>query len=150
LSFISNITQYGSDDVISLPSTKFEYTKLNTNWTLNTSWVSPVGFADNFRMVDVNGDGLVDIFIGDGTIGQRQTWINNGTNWVLNSSWTSPFGFETNTRMADVNGDGLIDIVDGDSPPDIATYINNGTNWDQNDSWKVPAGFGSAIGLKGG
>ncbi len=95
-----------------------------TGWVNTTLFYPPVYYSvfgtrndTGARFVDVNGDGLVDIWEGidNGTVASH-AWLNNGTGWVGNDSWASPEPFvklEKNIgrRIADVNGDGFPDVV---------------------------------------
>ncbi len=146
-------------------------------WTVDPSWTVPIDFAmygqgnvkdysANYRLGDVNGDGLTDIMYSryEQTIDSdvRQVFINNGKNgWTLDPSWQIPFlfsqysigGSETDFgfrfKMLDINGDGLSDFIEsyhsywaGDS--DIKNvYINNGHGeWVIDSAYNIPFVFG--------
>lgn len=107
-----------------------------TNWESDSSWVIP---SNNYfinssggdlgvRLIDANGDGLVDIL--KGYRGSESSWINNGTGWVEDSSWNVPedanFVIDgignVGVRLIDVNGDGLVDLVNDANNP--TTYVS--------------------------
>jgi len=125
------------------------YVNNGGGWTQTTGWSIPVRFADSTdlgaRIADVNGDGLPDILLGNGT---RDAWLNNGTGWLENTSWAPPTDFknatfqDTGLRIVDLNGDGLPDLtqnlVNGSTSVNH-TWLNNGTGWVQNDSFTMPA-----------
>ena len=98
------------------------YLNNGSSWVENSSWDIPIIFnAGEMRMVDINGDNLVDIVksdyssINNGTDG---VYINNGNNtgWTKDAGWYVPQFFRDNEgdngiRLADVNGDGLVDMI---------------------------------------
>ena len=71
------------------------------------------------RLVDLNGDGLIDLI--HSRSGVRQAWINSGTGWQSAPANQVPdFGADfandvadTGVRMLDLNSDGFQDIVNG-------------------------------------
>lgn len=92
----------------------------NGAWIDDPAWVSPLSFVTNayyeypIQLLDMNGDGLVDILC------SAETWnaayINNGNGWTLDQSWVGvgPFtssGADNGSRAGDINGDGLDDIA---------------------------------------
>lgn len=172
-SFLKNITAFGSDGTTILGVTNFTYNPVISNWTENSSWHSPYCFINNdlndeaIRLMDINGDGLVDLLQSrandtskacSDNPGIASAYINNGSNWVKDttSTWVSPVCFlnasfsDEGTRFADVNGDGLIDILrskttnssNNCSSPGISdAYINNGSGWVKNNNWAPPLCF---------
>ena len=144
------------------PSGLYAYINLgNGSWVEDPKWRSPVCFTsigEDFgtRLIDVNGDGLVDILHGDydcSTSGNKKAYINNGSGWGSdNPQWHPPICLtgtareDNGVRQADVNGDGLIDIIqaDGDCaivPSRNRTYINNGSGWVYASGWTSPICF---------
>ncbi|MFA6304855.1 MAG: SpvB/TcaC N-terminal domain-containing protein, partial [Patescibacteria group bacterium] len=112
------------------------------------------------QIVDVNGDGLVDV------VKDRNVYLNLGTGFEQepNQQWILPElpnHFEDvwrwgGARLTDLNGDGLLDITivadsyyNGDHGWDLyrlaASYLNNGSGWQQNNNWNSPI----VIGTKG-
>jgi len=148
---------------------------LNTGsgWALSSTWTFPVrsngrveAFTDSsyqdtgLRLVDVNGDGLVDMTISKDP--NEFTYLNNGVNgWDLVPSygWLSPYYFldgsnDVGMRMADINGDGLVDILchneNGNSPTSAPCkktqpriWLNNGSGWTLSSTWTFPANAAS-------
>ncbi|PIN95424.1 hypothetical protein COU56_01595 [Candidatus Pacearchaeota archaeon CG10_big_fil_rev_8_21_14_0_10_31_9] len=168
LSFLSNITEYGSNGQDLLPPTKFSYNSVKSGWQNESSWKTPdsICFVDNgyedngIRFIDLNGDALIDLLVAEESpIGnceadiERKSYINNGTNWVEDDTWIPPACFinsakeDMGIRLIDFNGDGLTDILKGKE--NIATcgdserqaWINNGSGWMQDDSWETPRCF---------
>jgi YD repeat-containing protein len=138
---------------------RFAYINTGSGWTIYDGWKPPVCFADpggddeGYRLVDVNGDGLVDILYGSGYYNcgssSRTAYINTGSGWVQDDSWEPPICFIDNTggedlgaRLADVNGDGLVDILYGSrdgltcDDSERTAYINTGSGWVQDDTWQ--------------
>ncbi|MFA6306294.1 MAG: FG-GAP-like repeat-containing protein [Patescibacteria group bacterium] len=123
-----------------------------TGWTENnnykipgshTSFVSYRGEDMGVRLLDANGDGLVDIL--RSINGTREVYINkgDGTGWFYAGiggfalDFASNIGYDNGVRFADVNGDGLIDMLrsyDGS----YAVYINQGV---LSGSWVLDAGY---------
>jgi len=152
LSFLTNITEYGSDNSTNLFPIKFSYNNINEGFGLNdyleppTCFVKRDGEDEGVRIADVNGDGLIDILKGkegDSTA----AWISNGSGWINNDSWEPPTYFvddrgrDEGVRLADVNGDGLVDVLKYKCGGSSTVWINNGAGWVQNDSWEPPACF---------
>lgn len=116
-----------------------DYTYLNTGsgWAQADSndWMLPVGIItqdggpeDTFthaQFVDLNNDGLVDIYWSDdGSPVIERAFINNGHTWLPDSidDWIIPLPFwsregaeigntDAGSRSVDVNGDGVVDLV---------------------------------------
>ncbi|MCA9405666.1 MAG: VCBS repeat-containing protein [Candidatus Omnitrophica bacterium] len=128
-------------------------------------WIVPqqLGFTDSsdgssdngVRLVDLNGDGLIDLIWADGTdTSQRGAYLNNGQDFVQTSNWILPasLGFtealdgnsDNGVRMVDLNGDGLIDIIqaDGTNMSEHRAFLNDGTNFVLTSSWVLPADMG--------
>jgi hypothetical protein len=155
-SLLTTITESGQDEssnITILPATTFTYqTDLgNKSWTQDNSWNEPEAIVSGARsdlgtrLVDVNGDGLIDVLVSrdtnTGTFSKAYLHTING--WVESATWTPPVTFVDNTshykgvELADVNGDGLLDIINTGT----ATYINNGNGWTETASWQAPIGF---------
>jgi hypothetical protein len=87
----------------------------------------------NAHIVDMNGDGLADLYRYDDGGGQAAGFINNGAGWTQNTNYTPPM---SQYALTDLNGDGLPDEI-----KDIfngSTYITN-INWDTGTAFQTPA-----------
>lgn len=131
----------------------------DTNYTVPTSFITPVGRDYGVRILDVDGDGLLDmVWSRYDSMGRQEgaVYINNGdgTGWTETAGYTIPIGFTTDSgldigaRVFDVDGDGMQDIVRSRVSDGTAVYINNGdgTGWTQDASYTVPFYFASATG----
>jgi len=168
---IKEITQYGNDSS-ALPPVQFTYNTITIGWTQDTNsrppgcFVSRIGYDRGYRMVDVNGDGLVDLIYGrqnatgSCTSAERSAWINNKSGWTQDDIWEPPVcltkdhnnpddgvTWDPGYQLEDLNGDGLVDIFlskEPDGSPGICdndtrtAWINNGSGWLQDDSWEPP------------
>ncbi len=71
--------------------------------------------AEGIALIDLNGDGLVDIGWNNST--DSGAWINSGTGWVTNDLYAPKYPLATinkkdnGGRFVDINGDGLTDQV---------------------------------------
>jgi len=107
------------------------------------------------RLVDINGDGLTDVFRShDGPLTIDNTYINNGTGWNNVQSdfpgcanggshlgcFVDGNGMDLGTRILDLNGDGLIDVVRARHIPsgvEINAWTYNGNVWSEI-NWTYP------------
>ncbi len=123
-------------------------------WTSDPDWYPPVLLTTNmfqdlgYRIVDVNGDGLVDIIRGynNGGSDVYEAYINNGNGWTSDSTWIPPGIFATTSfqdtgyRIVDVNGDGLPDMIRSYNAGSdyYEAWINNGHGWTSDSTWYPP------------
>jgi hypothetical protein len=101
------------------------------------------------QVIDVNGDGLPDIVIGQlnpGTgVSSRAVWINKNGGWELSPTYVLPVDIsikgtaDTGVRLIDINGDGLVDIVKSSPDAIRRTWLNNGQAWTETTSYALPA-----------
>ena len=157
-SLLSSVTEYGSDGVTALPVVRLRYQQSAlAGWNQASGWTVPLEAAfttgdnddrDNgVRLVDLNGDALVDLVQAAGTdMARHRSWLNTGSGWRATSDWVVPqaMGFtndddeDNGVRLADVDGDGLIDLVRGYGS-EQAVHLNTGTGWTPS-GWSLPAG----------
>ncbi|MEK6816779.1 MAG: toxin TcdB middle/N-terminal domain-containing protein, partial [Nanoarchaeota archaeon] len=124
---------------------------------VTSSWSLPTIFVNNWedtgaRLVDFNGDGLVDILEASnkGTPIQK-AWMNTGSGWADVSATWKPLNYfvtsdkkDNGVRFLDVNGDGLDDMVEDFANTTLtvsSAYINTGHGWVSSSSWKSPEPF---------
>ena len=140
------------------PAYEFKDTYLNTGnneWWLNTGWSAPILFNKfaiwnnngamqdmGVRMVDVNGDQLLDLVesrnIDDNPyMNAFNVYRNTGAGWVLDTNWVPAIPFNSQeathdhgTHAVDLNGDGFIDL-----------FRSQGSN--QKEQLNTGAGFAS-------
>jgi RHS repeat-associated protein len=120
----------------------------NKGWIEDSGYTPPVDFAAHnpyliyedtaFQVIDLNGDGLVDI------VSTASAYLNSGTGWTPSVNYVSPLalghlggGVEGYARLADLNGDGLPDLFEDDWNA-TAVYLNNGDGWTEDTSWTSP------------
>jgi hypothetical protein len=109
-------------------------------------WTERPGIYLGAQLVDLNGDGLVDIFYG--RAGDRRAYLNTGSGWRRDDAYAPRHDLiyvardeENAVRLVDVNGDGLPDYIrgystiyrDGFSEPPVV-YLNTGSGWSTSDS----------------
>jgi len=157
---LADVNLDGRVDIIKAKAGSARVVYLNDGYEwVNSSWAFPANFLSSsavdqgVRLVDVNGDGLVDVlrssYLGSGV---RQAWLNNGSGWVESSDWIPPSGFyftetskpDAGVRFADVNGDGLVDILV--SFYNASAYVRNawlntGSGWSEDDGWNASEYF---------
>ncbi|MBI5645185.1 VCBS repeat-containing protein, partial [Candidatus Kaiserbacteria bacterium] len=114
---------------------------------INFSNVGGSSFDAGGRLVDVNGDGLLDLVAAydvgaPDQAAQNGIYLNNGAGWDATTTyaWSLPSGVyfagtvtgagtDYGAQFADFNGDGLIDIMQGretGSTPYVRLYLNDG------------------------
>ena len=126
-------------------STYEVYINNGSQWVHSTVWSFPTfivcGSNDaGVRLVDVNGDQLVDVVMARGAaggpcdpMGVSAVYLNTGAGWSQSSTWSLPVSFigsygDTGARFSDLNGDGLPDIVMRVANTN-AVYLNTGSGW---------------------
>jgi len=136
--------------------TKKAFKNSGSGWVdVSSSWEAPVVFLKDgkdtgVRIEEINGDGLQDILLANGTT--RKAWLNTGSSWVESYLWIPPSSTnfitenrpDTGVRFADLNNDGLTDILEdyaNGSTTDRGAWINNGHSWTYNSVWQSPEPF---------
>ncbi len=107
-------------------------------WNLPTAAIGAGQSDPGFQLIDVNGDGLIDILYSrieqGGTTPVAGAYLNNGVTWLWAPEFAPPTPFsqfgqgDLGVRLFDVNGDGLPDIVVNRTGSTIgnlaAAYVN--------------------------
>jgi hypothetical protein len=94
------------------------------NFTNVTSTMLPSGVGDSWSSAwaDYNGDGRVDVFVGQTNSGSNigDVLRNNGGNFSneTNSTGLDDPGFHQNVGWADMNNDGRLDLIIGQEGPE--------------------------------
>ncbi len=155
---IADVNGDGLPDVIKAKEGDTHKTLLNKvksgqGWVEDPAW-EPLGdsetgiytdFTNGATLVDLNGDGLLDIV----TNSFQSIGMNTGHGWIhySNSPWSNTFGYgnlvDGSTQFADINGDGLTDMIvaKGDYAGGSRTLINTGFGWREDPNWAVSATF---------
>ena len=96
----------------------------------NPFGLTDVGDSSNPTFVDIDGDGDLDAFIGNGS-GDTRFYLNTGTASIptFTASSNNPFGLtnvgaSSNPSFADIDGDGDLDVFVGNSYGDTLFYLN--------------------------
>jgi RHS repeat-associated protein len=115
----------------------------NGNWVQNSNLNPPISFITQLNgydlsalILDLNGDGLPDLFRSkvwannDRSADNGGYYLNTGNGWVSTSSSQDPSLWVSNDLYipADVNGDGLIDFIGSDVNNSYAAvvYLHDG------------------------
>lgn len=128
-----------------------------TGWATSTAYTSPDDFYNpdgtiETRLLEANGDGLLDIARNDPN--PHRLWINNGndTGWSL-ASYGVPDDFGTITtdngaRIMDVDADGQHDVVRAKYGATNGVLMNDGdgTGWSTDAGYTIPVDFVDATG----
>ncbi len=160
-SLLHSITEtgYAAGSPTALPATTYTYQTTNTGFATSAFSLPSdplIGFSLGDKMIDVNGDGLVDYLSSwtgpniNGHTSNNEVYLQqpDGT-WVLSTTYVIPVTFYngtsySNVAIGDFNGDGKMDMAysqDANNDGIVETqnvYINNGSNWVLDSNWNFP------------
>jgi len=132
---------------------------LGTGWSTVNDFATSIAnvpfFTDlngrdqGVRLVDVNGDGLIDIVKSrEESLNPKAAFINNGNGWYSDESYKPKYPFvsvdgkDVGSKLVDVNGDGLVDQIysrrkytGGIITITESVAINTGTGWNTNNNY---------------
>lgn len=137
------------------------YVLLNngTGWSNDTGiWNISINYSftnnnldNSLRLLDVNGDGKVDIIKRQDCSNCAGELINTGRGWNETHSWDLPqsYSFVVNSTdqaidFADLNGDGLTDIIKRQNCSNVGctgVLLNNGGGWTSDSNWELSSDF---------
>ncbi len=148
----ADIDGEGFADIASTGTAPHSYLNLNGKVPSVKGWqeqLPPVlpnmgDYSKDTAMVDLNGDGLSDIF--SFTAVGSFVYMNTGNGWVqdTNSKWlngvsTAQCDLRNSGTLADMNGDGLVDLVCGMYDGSFQkVYTNTGDGWVDGLNWSMP------------
>jgi hypothetical protein len=101
-----------------------------------TNIATNTGFATSMELGDMDGDGHLDLVIGnannvENSHNHNQLYLNNGTsdpfNGVIGRDISTDAYDSESIAVGDLNGDGQLDIVAGNTLQPSRLYLNNGT-----------------------
>ena len=151
-SYLSRITQYGSDGKSTLPAMSFDYAVFEPNSivsaadeiidSVNTPYI--VMDSDLAELIDINYDSLPDILITDIAGGGHKASLNLGLNGTGRIHWSNlqpvigTDGFSTSlslasddVHLADMDGDGVSDLVYTSPWDEVSFHLNKSDfTWD--------------------
>ena len=146
---LADLNGDGKTDLLESPPEGDRHAYLNTGsgWRRDDRWAPPFPFAAGsppedagIRLVDLNGDGLTDLFY-DAFRPGRGAYLNTGRGWRREMAWNSGL-FEREEfhpagvwRPADFNGDGLVDLMRHVEGQVSRVLINTGGGWKQDNRY---------------
>jgi RHS repeat-associated protein len=172
-SYLSKITQYGSDGINYLPPLSFSYSTFDPAPTVSAEGLvmgsegEPVSVMDSqlVELIDLNRDGLPDLLKTDLSGGSHTGYLNLGVQDTLSGrsiQWdtardvASVDGLalqlhldDTQVHLSDMDGDGVSDLVHTTLGGEVYYYLNQGdAGWGSRQGMSVqdtspPAPFGN-------
>ncbi|SMN00333.1 Rhs family protein [uncultured Candidatus Thioglobus sp.] len=140
-----------------LPKTEFEWQTSNAGWSQDDNYTPQKAIVDNdgkdqgVRLLDVNGDGLVDMIYHrwiNNYSQQKGAYLNTGNGWQSAPQYTPPFHIaadehgDLGVRFQDVNGDGLVDMIYhrwiNNYSQQKGAYLNTGNGWQPASQYTPP------------
>lgn len=149
-SFLTKVTRYGANAASYLPSTSFSYSVFDPDPIVSatdaviTSSTAPTSVMDSnlVELVDLNRDGLPDLFQTDFHGGGQTYYQNLGVNtdgvnreieWEDGLAVTSPYDqagalhlVDEKVYLADMDGDGISDLIHAPYSQEVYYFLNQG------------------------
>ena len=139
--------QGGTNESITFLSTGRGFVNGGAPWMVATDAIVDRAGDPGFRLIDVNGDGHLDILYSRATAsGSKEVglYLNNGSGWIAVDKAlverVPPFidkdGLDQGIRLFDVDGNGLLDVLqafasgDANTTPTIQVLLNSGRRAD--------------------
>ncbi|HEX7664888.1 MAG TPA: FG-GAP-like repeat-containing protein [Polyangiaceae bacterium] len=124
--------------------------------TTATQWPLPPSMPSHWNMIDMDGDGLVDLTMRSDDDTTWSVWTNDGTafaatpkTWSLPAALATQFkaGNETYVAFLDLDGDGKLDLVLPSAPASPEDQANGRVPLGTSDApfWNVYANDGSGF-----
>jgi len=153
--FLNSIQEIGNNGQSTLPLTEFGYNNLaNSGWQVSGGlWEIPanINFGETtdegVRLVDVSGDGRVDILRSKGSNaieyweGASSSWVQkNSFNSVVSNGFVDSYSGDQGVRFVDANGDSRTDIIQsvGGTTSFNKLFVNTGAGFSSS-SFSVPS-----------
>ncbi len=133
-------------------SVRLSVSSRTVSWSANTDWngPDPDGGANYIApaLVDLDGDGDLDLMAGEDVTGTVYAYRNTGTasspTWARNAGWDSPTigaGGDPAPVLADLDNDGDYDMLVGIGAGDVYGFRNDGSasspSWARNAGWDL-------------
>ncbi|OIR25073.1 FG-GAP-like repeat-containing protein, partial [Bathymodiolus thermophilus thioautotrophic gill symbiont] len=146
---IVDINNDGLSDIIKAhDNTRTTYINQGNSWQSSSNYALPkpiqtsvYSYSSPVVLLDINGDGLVDMLYGKDN--DRSVYLNTGKGWSTAHNFTLPGAIltsdskDTGIRFVDVNSDGLVDVLNGFNT-NRKVYINKGNKWVRNYNYQIP------------
>ena len=155
-SYLTRVTQFGSDGINYLPPISFSYSIFSPEQTVSTSDTiigsenTPASVMDSelVELIDMNRDGLPDILKTDFYGSKHTCYFNLGMKnqggrpiieWDHGHVVSSPDGLalelhltDKKVHLADMDGNGISDLIHTAYPGDVFYYLNQGDgSWNE-------------------
>ncbi|OIR25076.1 FG-GAP-like repeat-containing protein, partial [Bathymodiolus thermophilus thioautotrophic gill symbiont] len=146
---IVDINNDGLSDIIKAhDNIRTTYINQGNGWQSSSNYALPkpiqtsvYSYSSPVVLLDINGDGLVDMLYGKDN--DRSVYLNTGKGWSTAHNFTLPEAIltsdneDTGIRFVDINSDGLVDVVNGFNT-NRKVYLNKGGKWVRNYNYQIP------------
>jgi len=140
-----------------LTPTKFSWNNGVRGFTNLDQYKPPVKIVDSYKIglnyhtrfsginfIDLNGNGLTDVYYQSKWDGGKGAWINDGNTWQSSTAYaphtvySGSRGADNGVIFADLTGNGLMDVVQSYFKTANA-WINTGSGWVKSEAYAPPA-----------